>query len=63
MIQKETFLKWMNESGLYEVYEELEKDLEIRLREIKQKKPKIYKEIKRCEKIVNSQKKNVKHSD
>ena len=62
MTRKETFLQWMNESGLNEVYEELDKELEVQLKEIQIKKPKQYKEIKQCEIVINSQKKNVKCS-
>ena len=62
MTRKETFLQWMNESGLNEVYEELDKEWEVQLKEIQQKKPKQYKEIQQCEKVINSQKKNVKCS-
>jgi hypothetical protein len=62
MTRKETFLMWLNESGLNEVYEELDKELEVQLKEIQIKKPKQYKEIKQCEIVINSQKKNVKCS-
>ena len=34
MTRKETFLMWLNESGLNEVYEELDKELEVQLKEI-----------------------------
>ena len=52
----------MNESGLNEVYEELDKEWEVQLKEIQQKKPKQYKEIQQCEKVINLQKKNAKCS-
>ena len=38
MTEKDTFIKWMNESGLEKVYEELEKILEIKLMELQTKK-------------------------
>ena len=60
MTEKDTFIKWMNESGLETVYEELEKILEIQLMELQSKKPNKYKELVECEKIVNSQKNNVR---
>ena len=53
---------WLNESGLNEVYEELDKELDVQLKEIQIKKPKQYKEIKQCEIVINSQKKNAKCS-
>lgn len=62
MTEKDTFIKWMNESGLDRIYEELEKKIEIQLLEIQTKKPKKYREFKECEKIISSQKKNVKCS-
>ncbi len=60
MTEKDTFIKWMNESGLEKVYEELEKILEIQLLELQTKKPNKYKELVEWEKIVNSQKNNVR---
>lgn len=60
MTEKDTFIKWMNESGLEKVYEELEKTLEIQLMELQTKKPNKYKELVEWEKIVNSQKNNVR---
>ena len=60
MTEKDTFIKWMNESGLETVYEELEKILEIQLMELQTKKPSKYKELVEWEKIVNSQKNNVR---
>lgn len=60
MTEKDTFIKWMNESGLEKVYEELEKTLEIQLMELQTKKPNKYKELIEWEKIVNSQKNNVR---
>ena len=42
------------------VYEELEKTLEIQLMELQTKKPNKYKELVEWEKIVNSQKNNVR---
>lgn len=60
MTEKDTFIKWMNESGLENVYEELEKILEIQLLELQTKKPNKYKELVEWEKIVNSQKNNVR---
>lgn len=60
MTEKDTFIKWMNESGLEKVYEELEKILEVQLLELQAKKPNKYKELVECEKIVNSQKNNVR---
>ena len=60
MTEKDTFIKWMNESGLEKVYEELEKILEIQLMELQAKKPNKYKELVEWEKIVNSQKNNVR---
>ena len=60
MTEKDTFIKWMNESGLEKVYEELEKTLEIQLIELQTKKPNKYKELVEWEKIVNSQKNNVR---
>lgn len=60
MTEKDTFIKWMNESGLEKVYEELEKILEIQLLELKAKKPNKYKELVEWEKIVNSQRNNVR---
>lgn len=60
MTEKDTFIKWMNESGLEKVYEELEKILEIQLLELQAKKPNKYKELVEWEKIVNSQKNNVR---
>lgn len=60
MTEKDTFIKWMNESGLETVYEELEKILEIQLLELQTKKPNKYKELVEWEKIVNSQKNNVR---
>ena len=59
MTEKDTFIKWMNESGLDKVYEELEKILEIQLMELQSKKPNKYKELVEWEKIVNSQRKPV----
>lgn len=59
MTEKDTFIKWMNESGLDKVYEELEKTFEIQLMELQTKKPNKYKELIEWEKIVNSQKNNV----
>lgn len=50
----------MNESGLEKVYEELEKILEIQLMELQTKKPNKYKELVELEKIVNSQRNNVR---
>ena len=50
----------MNESGLEKVYEELEKILEIQLLELQTKKPNKYNELVEWEKIVNSQKNNVR---
>ena len=60
MTKKDTFIKWMNESWLDKVYEELEKILEIQLMELQTKKPNKYKELVEWEKIVNSQKNNVR---
>ena len=60
MTEKDTFIKWMNESGLEKVYEELEKILEVQLLELQAKKPKKYKELVEWEKIVNSQRNNVR---
>lgn len=60
MTEKDTFIKWMNESGLETVYEELDKILEIQLMELQTKKPNKYKELVEWEKIVNSQKNNVR---
>lgn len=60
MTEKDTFIKWMNESGLEKVYEELEKNLEIQLMELQTKKPNKYKELVELEKIVNSQRNNVR---
>jgi hypothetical protein len=60
MTEKDTFIKWMNESGLDKVYEEQEKILEIQLMELQTKKPNKYKELIEWEKIVNSQKNNVR---
>lgn len=60
MTEKDTFIKWMNESGLEKVYEELEKILEIQLLELQTKKPNKYKELVEWEKIVNSQRNNVR---
>ena len=60
MTEKDTFIKWMNESGLEKVYEELEKVLEIKLLEIQSQKPNKYKELMEWEKSVNSQKNNVR---
>lgn len=60
MTEKDTFIKWMTESGLDKVYEELEKVLEIKLLEIQSQKPNKYKELMEWEKIVNSQKNNVR---
>ena len=60
MTEKDTFIKWMNESGLEKVYEELEKILEIQLLELQTKKPNNYKELVEWEKIVNSQRNNVR---
>ena len=60
MTEKDTFIKWMNESGLEKVYEELEKILEIQLMELQAKKPNKYKELVEWEKIINSQKNNVR---
>ncbi len=60
MTEKDTFIKWMNESGLEKVYEELDKTLEIQLMELQAKKPNKYKELVEWEKIVNSQKNNVR---
>ena len=60
MTEKDTFIKWMNESGLEKVYEELEKILEVQLLELQAKKPNKYKELVEWEKIVNSQKNNDK---
>lgn len=60
MTEKDTFIKWMNESGLEKVYEELEKILEVQLLELQAKKPNKYKELVELEKIVNSQKNNVR---
>ena len=60
MTKKDTFIKWMNESGLDKVYEEQEKILEIQLMELQTKKPNKYKELIEWEKIVNSQKNNVR---
>lgn len=60
MTEKDTFIKWMNESGLEKVYEELEKTFEIQLMELQTKKPNKYKELVEWEKIVNSQKNNVR---
>ncbi len=60
MTEKDTFIKWMNESGLEKVYEELEKTLEIQLMELQAKKPSKYKELVEWEKIVNSQRNNVR---
>lgn len=60
MTEKDTFIKWMNESGLENVYEELEKILEVQLLELQAKKPNKYKELVEWEKIVNSQKNNVR---
>lgn len=60
MTEKDTFIKWMNESGLENVYEELEKILEVQLLELQAKKPNKYKELVELEKIVNSQKNNVR---
>ena len=60
MTEKDTFIKWMNESGLEKVYEELEKILEVQLLELQAKKPNKYKELVEWEKIVNSQKNNVR---
>lgn len=60
MTEKDTFIKWMNESGLEKVYEELEKILEIQLLELQAKKPNKYKELVEWEKIVNSQRNNVR---
>lgn len=60
MTEKDTFIKWMNESGLEKVYEELEKILEIQLLELQTKKPNKYKELVEWEKIVNSKKNNVR---
>ena len=62
MTEKDTFIKWMNESGLSKVYDELDKKVESQLLEIQSKKPKKYKEIKQCEKTEPLQKKNSKHS-
>lgn len=60
MTEKDTFIKWMNESGLEKVYEELEKTFEIQLMELQTKKPNKYKELVEWEKIVNSQRNNVR---
>lgn len=60
MTEKDTFIKWMNESGLENVYEEQEKILEIQLLELQTKKPNKYKELVEWEKIVNSKKNNVR---
>lgn len=60
MTEKDTFIKWMNESGLEKVYEELEKTFEIQLMELQTKKPNKYKELFEWEKIVNSQRNNVR---
>lgn len=60
MTEKDTFIKWMNESGLEKVYEELEKILEIQIIELQTKKPNKYKELVEWEKIVNSQRNNVR---
>lgn len=60
MTEKDTFIKWMNESGLEKVYEELEKILEVQLLELQAKKPNKYKELVDWEKIVNSQRNNVR---
>lgn len=60
MTEKDTFIKWMNESGLEKVYEELEKILEVQLLELQAKKPNKYKELVEWEKIVNSQRNNVR---
>lgn len=60
MTEKDTFIKWMNESGLEKVYEELEKILEVQLLELQAKKPNKYKELVEWEKIVNSQKNYVR---
>lgn len=60
MTEKDTFIKWMNESGLDKVYEEQEKILEIQLMELQTKKPNKYKELIEWGKIVNSQKNNVR---
>ena len=50
----------MNESGLEKVYEELEKILEVQLLELQANKPNKYKKLVDWEKIVNSQKNNVR---
>lgn len=60
MTEKDTFIKWMNESGLETIYEELEKILEVQLLELQSKKPNKYKELVEWEKIVNSQNNNVR---
>ena len=60
MTEKDTFIKWMNESGLEKIYEELEKILEVQLLELQANKPNKYKELVEWEKIVNSQKNNVR---
>lgn len=60
MTEKDTFIKWMNESGLETIYEELEKILEVQLLELQSKKPNKYKELVEWEKIVKSQKNNVR---
>ena len=60
MTEKDTFIKWMNESGLDKVYEEQEKILEIQLMKLQTKKPNKYKELVEWEKIVNSQRNNVR---
>lgn len=60
MTEKDTFIKWMNESGLEKVYEDLEKILEVQLLELQTKKPNKYKELVEWEKIVKSQKNNVR---
>ena len=60
MTEKDTFIKWMNESGLDMFYEELEKILEIQLMELQSKKPNIYKELLEWKKISSSRKNNAK---
>ena len=45
MSNKNTFIKWLSESGLDKVSENLDKKLNMRMDEIKQDKPKTYQKI------------------
>lgn len=45
MSNKNTFIKWLSESGLDKVSENLDKKFNMRMDEIKQDKPKTYQKI------------------